>query len=161
MHPKTALQALHNIHSILDQAIRALRGHKYDTMGERYVSLFNVVREDQRHALTALTMACTIVKLASSTLLVNRGRDPIPLAARVGVHCGPAAGASLGSLQPVLQLMGETLSWAELMESEGGINQVQVSEQLYEALPQAVRKLFQESHIESRSMVSGGASRLG
>ena len=130
-------------------------------MGERYVSLFNVVREDQRHALTALTMACTIVKLASSTLLVNRGRDPIPLAARVGVHCGPAAGASLGSLQPVLQLMGETLSWAELMESEGGINQVQVSEQLYEALPQAVRKLFQESHIESRSMVSGGASRLG
>ena len=128
VHPQTALMALHSIFSVLDKVVGTLKGHKYETVGDAYIGAFNMVRRDTNHALTAVIMGCTLVRVVSSTFVHCPGHESINLAARVGIHCGPAAGGVLGTKRSVLQLVGDTLNTASRMESHGIKNHVQVTE---------------------------------
>lgn len=78
-------------------------------VGDAYISAFNLVRRDDDHPLSSIRMGCAIVRVVSCMYVRIPGEDPIRLSARVGVHCGPAAGGILGTKRSVLQLVGDTL----------------------------------------------------
>jgi len=61
-------------------------------------------------------------------------RNGTELKMRVGLHCGPVVAGVIGTSKFIYDLWGESVNMASRMESTGIPNQIQISENFYEAI---------------------------
>ena len=115
---------------------------QYETVGDAYVAAANIFREDPTHSMTLLKLGVTLIKLMASVRIPMPDGSTHQLSARVGIHRGPCSGGVLGLERSVLQLVGDTLNTASRMESTGQPNCVQVTGDVFDALPAHIQALF-------------------
>ena len=61
-------------------------------------------------------------------------RNGTEMKMRVGLHCGPVVAGVIGTSKFIYDLWGESVNMASRMESTGLPNQIQISQNFYEAV---------------------------
>lgn len=122
--PDQVLDMLNEIFSEMDALVDTFQVEKIKTMGDAYM----VVSKTRPDAVARLALAMlTLIERYSA----ERG---VPLALRIGMHCGPTIAGVIGHKRFLYDVWGDAVNVASRMESSGVPGRVHMSEAMAEAL---------------------------
>ena len=101
---------------------------KVKTIGDSYMAVAGVPREVSDHAVRAARAALRMRDLAAEAFVArSKGLGPYELGIRIGLHSGPLVSGVLNRSKVAFDLWGDTVNIASRMESQGLINEIQLT----------------------------------
>jgi class 3 adenylate cyclase len=117
-----------------DSLSRTYDVFKIETIGDAWMGVTNLVKDQPDHAKRLAQFAIAAVQAASETPIdlddLSRGNVQI----RVGFHSGPVLSNVIGSRNPKFSIFGDTVNTSARMESHSLPGRIQCSERAAELL---------------------------
>jgi class 3 adenylate cyclase len=126
--PLKVSRLIHRIFTKFDRLAHLHDVQKVDTIGDAYIAATNLLEDQPNdHAARLACFALDMIK-AVRNIAVDE-EDPLGgcVSIRVGLHCGPVAGAVIAPHSGRYTLMGATVNVAAAMESRGSAGRIQCS----------------------------------
>jgi len=101
---------------------------KIETIGDAYMAVTNLVKEQEDHALRIAQFAKDTVIAASQTLIDIDNPNLGHVKIRVGFHSGPVVASVVGNRSPKYTIIGDTVNCSARMESNSLPLKIQCSE---------------------------------
>ena len=124
------LTMLDELFGSFDQVAKELGVEKIKTMGDAYMAVCGLPMPNENHTQVMAELALGILGKLEE---FNR-RNGTEMKMRVGLHCGPVVAGVIGTSKFIYDLWGESVNMASRMESTGLPNQIQISQNFYEAV---------------------------
>jgi adenylate cyclase len=123
-HPVEVVNFLNKVFSSFDVLAEKYGLEKIKTIGDAYMVAAGLPEPREDH--TEAIMAFAIDMLASLERVT--GLDGSPIRLRVGINTGPVVAGVIGRQKFIYDLWGDAVNVASRMESNGLVNQIQVTE---------------------------------
>ena len=130
LDPAALVDMLNHVFSAFDDLAEELGLEKIKTIGDCYMVAAGLPDRRPDHVEAAANMALGI---KSALDRINREAN-YGLRLRIGLHTGPVIAGVIGKRKFIYDLWGDTVNTASRMESSGVIQEIQVSQQVYERL---------------------------
>ena len=130
MPAMAVLTMLDELFGSFDQVAKELGVEKIKTMGDAYMAVCGLPMPNENHTQVMAELALGILGKLEE---FNR-RNGTEMKMRVGLHCGPVVAGVIGTSKFIYDLWGESVNMASRMESTGLPNQIQISQNFYEAV---------------------------
>ncbi len=138
LSPEVLVKMLDYYFKKFDQIIEKYHLEKIKTIGDAYMCVSGLPKENTEHALDVLRAAMDI-----QTWLLNEKKAKEKLnepyfEARIGIHTGPLVAGIVGSKKFAFDVWGDTVNIAARLESRGQVGKINISKETY----QLVKKDF-------------------
>jgi len=134
LEPIKVSHMLDRLYQRFDEVSQKHDVFKVETIGDAYMAVTNLVKDQPDHAKIMAKFSIDITKAANETLIdaddVEKGYVNI----RVGFHSGPVVANVVGSRNPRYCLFGDTVNTASRMESNSMKNRIHCSERAAQLL---------------------------
>jgi len=127
---RRVVSLLNDIFGRFDKRAAAHNVEKIKTIGDSYMAVSGLRKNNPRHAEDAVRMALATIEEIND---FNRA-EKFDLNVRVGVHSGPVIGGVIGESRFMYDMWGDTVNVASRMETGGIPGNVQISETTYDLI---------------------------
>jgi len=141
---------LDRLYHNFDEISRKYDVFKVETIGDAYMAVTNLVKEQPDHTKRIADFAIEAVKIANETLIDLDNPDRGFLNIRVGFHSGPVVANVVGSRNPRYCLFGDTVNTSSRMESNSIENRIHCSH----VAAKLLREQDPDIPIESRGIIA-------
>ena len=130
LSPETSVDLLNDVFTAFDRLTERHGLEKIKTIGDGYMVVGGAPQpvDDQCATMTRLAIDM------QSWMAKRAERDGLGLQVRIGINCGPAVGAIVGTKKFQYDLWGDAVNVASRMESSGAPGRIQVTESVREHL---------------------------
>jgi class 3 adenylate cyclase/integral membrane sensor domain MASE1 len=130
LSPQALVALLNEIFSEFDHLAERHGLEKIKTIGDAYMVVGGLPYPDPNHAQAVAEMAIDM----QAALKQFSQRQKKPFRMRIGINTGPVVAGVIGTKKFIYDLWGDTVNIASRMESQGVIDQIQVSTNTYSQL---------------------------
>mmetsp|Transcript_25718 Transcript_25718/g.37953 ORF Transcript_25718/g.37953 Transcript_25718/m.37953 type:complete len:1494 (+) Transcript_25718:46-4527(+) len=128
LEPIKISRMLDRLYNSFDKISRKHDVFKVETIGDAYMAVTNLVKDQPDHAKRIANFSIEALKAANETLIDIDHPDKGCVNIRVGFHTGPVVANVVGSRNPRYCLFGDTVNTASRMESNSIENRIHCSE---------------------------------
>jgi len=128
---------LHAVYSRFDKEVATQNLYKMDTIGDAYIIIGGLNFDDDAPASQVADAARDLLEMGEAMLDIlaeYRAEEGHEIHMRIGLHYGEVVGGVVGDSNPRYHIFGDTLVHANLMESSGQLDRIQVRLLLRRAL---------------------------
>ena len=129
--PRALVNDLNQYFSAFDDIIEKHNLEKLKTIGDAYMCAGGLPEENQLHPVNACMAAIEIQEFMTKTNNQRRKMRLPPWELRIGIHTGPVMAGVVGKKKFTYDIWGDAVNIAALMESNGEVGRVVVSENTY------------------------------
>ena len=149
LSPLKVSNMLDRLYNAFDDLSRKYDVFKVETIGDAYMAVTNLVKDQPDHAKRIAEFAVEAVQQANMTLIDLEDPSLGHVNIRVGFHCGPVVANVVGSRNPRFCLFGDTVNTASRMESNSKKNRIHCSERA----ARLVKKQYPEIGVRKRGRI--------
>lgn len=120
--------------SAFDQIIEKYQIEKIKTIGDAYLCVCGIPKEDEKHAYKMVSAAKELIEFVAKTKIERMAANLLYLEVRIGLHSGPLVAGVVGSKKFAYDIWGDTVNIAARMEQSGKSGAINVSETVYQLL---------------------------
>ncbi|EGD72124.1 TKL/DICTY4 protein kinase [Salpingoeca rosetta] len=142
--PEKVMNMLDRLYTKLDALADEMELFKVETIGDAYMAVTNLLKEQKDHAARIGRFAVAAIKAANTTLINEDEPDLGCVNIRVGFHAGPVVANVVGTKNPRYCLFGDTVNTASRMESNSEKNRIHMSEAAAELVSQQAPDMLLE-----------------
>lgn len=147
--PLKVSNMLDRLYNAFDELSRKHDVFKVETIGDAYMAVTNLVKDQPDHAKRIAEFAVEAVQHANMTLIDLEDPSLGYVNIRVGFHCGPVVANVVGSRNPRFCLFGDTVNTASRMESNSKKNRIHCSERA----ARLVKKQYPDIGVRKRGRI--------
>ncbi len=136
LSPKDLIVLLNSVFGMFDVVMRDFGCEKIKTIGDGYMAVAGAPTPIEFHQERMLLAALQLQEHLSSYTVgqalnnLDHASAQLPLAFRMGIHCGSLVAGVVGTQRFIYDVYGDTVNTAARMESHGMENEVQLSAQV-------------------------------
>ena len=130
MVPVDVVEMLNEIFSAFDSIADVYNLEKIKTIGDAYMVAGGIPNPSSKHVEAVARMALDM----RDWLTHYRDKNELDIGLRIGIHTGPVVAGVIGSRKFIYDLWGDTVNLASRMESHGVVDEIQVSQAVYDHL---------------------------
>ncbi|GIX42548.1 MAG: hypothetical protein KatS3mg129_2281 [Leptospiraceae bacterium] len=139
--PEKLVQYLNDIFSEFDLITEKYNIEKIKTIGDNYMAAAGIPTEDEYHADNMIRFALEMLEKLKNFNKKNK----LNLKIRIGINSGKVVAGVIGKKKFIYDIWGDTVNIASRMESWGLENQIQISENTFNAIKdESLKKLFKK-----------------
>ncbi|NOQ26695.1 MAG: PAS domain-containing protein [Bacteroidales bacterium] len=127
LEPNFLINELNDIFTVFDNISEKNNCERIKTIGDAYLMVSGMPKEDPKHAENAVKSALEIIKYLNDRNKVSEYKWEI----RVGIHTGKVVGGVVGIKKYIYDVFGDTINTASRMESTSEPMRINVSEVTY------------------------------
>lgn len=131
--PEELVEMLDYYFSAFDEIVSRHQVEKIKTIGDAYLCVSGIPKENPNHAKNMLNVALEIVNFVNASVRKKKEAGRPFLAIRIGIHSGPLVAGVVGSMKFAYDVWGDTVNIAARMEQAGEAGEINVSETVHEA----------------------------
>ncbi len=124
------VEVLDDVFGAFDDACARLGVERVKTIGDGYMAVASRNRTSPNDLRPLADLALEIRRLTELAAI----RSDLPIAVRIGLHCGPAIGGVIGRRRPQFDYWGTTINVASRLEGAAKPGEIVVSPQAYARL---------------------------
>jgi class 3 adenylate cyclase len=123
MEASALVRLLNEVFSAFDRLAQSHGAEKIKTIGDAYMVALGLPEGRPDHVEAAAALALALIE-AMKGIVAEKG---VPLALRVGIHCGPVVAGVIGQEKFAYDVWGNTVNIASRLESHGMPGRIHVS----------------------------------
>ena len=128
LSPMKVSDMLDRLYSSFDELSRAHDVFKIETIGDAYMAVTNLVKDQHDHAKRVVDFAVEALDAANKTLIDVDDSLIGSVNIRVGLHSGPVVASVVGSRNLKYSIFGDAVNVAARMEQNSRVNRIHSSE---------------------------------
>ena len=128
LSPLKVSDMLDRLYHSFDEFSRAHDVFKIETIGDAYMAVTNLVKDQDDHAKRLVDFAVEALAAANETLIDVDDKSRGCVNIRVGLHSGPVVASVVGSRNLKYSIFGDTVNVAARMEQNSRVNRIHMSE---------------------------------
>lgn len=128
--PKELVNSLNEIFTEFDRIVQQYELEKIKTVGDAYMVVGGLPKPQADHAERIAELAIEMLRVTQTF----RYPDGSSFKIRIGINSGPVVAGVIGEIKFIYDLWGATVNIASRMESQGIVNNIQVTEETYSRL---------------------------
>jgi len=128
LQPVEVMDMLDRLYANFDMISRKHDIFKVETIGDAYMAVANLIKQQPNHAERIAKFAIDAIKVANQTMIKEDDPDLGCVNIRVGFHSGPVVSSVVGNVNPRFCLFGDTVNTSSRMESSSKKNGIHLSE---------------------------------
>ena len=140
--PEIIVQSLNGLFSRFDIRALAMGVEKIKTLGDAYIAVCGMPKEDSNHATHMLEFAQGMLRDIEE---YNKTSD-VKFSMRIGINSGEVTAGIIGKTKFIYDIWGDTVNVASRMENCGVENKITVSESTYNLTKHFVE--YKEDFVE-------------
>lgn len=130
--PATLMGMLNHLFCGFDDATRETKVYKVETIGDCYMAVTGLIKEDPFHADTMIRFACSMLEHAKRVPSNQEKTQHVQI--RIGVHSGSVMSGIVGHIRRRYCLFGNTVNTASRHESTGLPGRIHISKATFDLL---------------------------
>ena len=128
LSPMKVSDMLDRLYNSFDELSRAYDVFKIETIGDAYMAVTNLVKDQDDHAKRLVDFAVEALAAANKTLIDVDDETRGCVNIRVGLHSGPVVASVVGSRNLKYSIFGDSVNVAARMEQNSRVNRIHSSE---------------------------------
>lgn len=128
LSPMKVSDMLDRLYHRFDELSRAHDVFKIETIGDAYMAVTNLVKDQDDHVKRLVDFAVEALAAANETLIDVDDKSRGCVNIRVGLHSGPVVASVVGSRNLKYSIFGDTVNVAARMEQNSRVNRIHMSE---------------------------------
>ncbi|VEN72967.1 hypothetical protein EPICR_100009 [Candidatus Desulfarcum epimagneticum] len=124
LKPKSLIGELNRMFTFFDQTIKKNGCERIKTIGDAYLAVCGMHRENERHAENIVRSALRIIEWLKESGASSGMKWQI----RIGIHSGEVAGGIVGTEKYIYDVFGDAINTASRMESHSEPMKINISE---------------------------------
>ena len=160
--PIEVVNMLNELYVKFDQATAQHNVYKVETIGDAYMIVGGLPNRIKNHAEEVSKMAIDMMNAASTVRAITTEDDRkgeeqfLPVKIRIGMHCGPVVAGVVGKKMPRYCLFGQTVNIASRTESNGEVDRIHITEDVYRELESnPLFSMVERGHVEFKGLEEG------
>ncbi|MCB0845329.1 MAG: hypothetical protein KDE26_18895 [Bacteroidetes bacterium] len=132
LEPGHLIQKLETAFEAFDDIIDKYGLEKIKTIGDAYMAVANLTRNDPHHAINAVAAAMEMQEFMDQWIGRQKRKGEEIWELRIGIHSGPVVAGVIGQKKFAYDIWGDAVNVASRVESSGEAGKVNISADTYE-----------------------------